>query len=75
MPRYFFNICYGSSNADVIGEELPDRQTAWHEATIVAGELFRDLDGQFQPGSEWRLEVTDEARKVLYIIRVQAEAK
>jgi hypothetical protein len=33
MPRYFFNVFYGPSNVDVIGEDLPDEQAAWHEGT------------------------------------------
>jgi hypothetical protein len=57
------------------GEELLDDNAAWHEATIIAGELFKDIDGKFQPGHEWSLEVTDEQRKPLYVIRVSAEKK
>jgi hypothetical protein len=37
MPRYFFNVFYGPSNVDVIGEDLPDKQAAWHGGTLVAG--------------------------------------
>ena len=29
------------------------------DATLIAGELFKDLDGKFRPGQEWSLEVTD----------------
>jgi hypothetical protein len=28
------------------------------------------MDGKFQPGQEWRLEVTDERRNPLYVIRI-----
>jgi hypothetical protein len=31
------------------------------------------MDGKFQPGQEWRLEVTDERRNPIYIVRVYAE--
>jgi hypothetical protein len=31
------------------------------------------MDGKFQPGQEWRLEVTDERRNPLYVIRLSAE--
>jgi hypothetical protein len=40
---------------------------------LVAGELFKDIDGEFQPGQEWSLEDADEARKPLYMIRINAE--
>jgi hypothetical protein len=75
MPRYFFNIHHERQSVDTEGEQLPDDKAAWHEATIVAGELFRDMDGKFQPGQEWQLEVTDEQRKPLYAIRIHAEKK
>ncbi len=73
MPRYFFDIFYGPSNVDVRGEELPDEHAAWKEATLIAGELFRNLDGKFQPEQEWRLEVSDQSKKLLYVIRVTGE--
>lgn len=68
MARYFFNIHYGGARIDSVGEELPDDQTAWREATIISGELFRELDGKFQPGQQWRLEVLGETRELLYVI-------
>jgi len=45
---------------DDIGEELKDDEAAWHEATLVAGEIFKDIDGKFRPDQEWSLEVTGE---------------
>jgi hypothetical protein len=73
MPRYFFNIQNGSSGPDMEGEELPNKEAAWREATLMAGELFKDLDGKLRPDHEWSLEVTDERRNPLYYIRVSAE--
>jgi hypothetical protein len=73
MARYFFNIRDGRSDADQEGEELPNDEAAWHEATLIAGELFKVIDGKFRPGQEWSLEVTDERRNPLYFIRVSAE--
>jgi hypothetical protein len=67
-----YGRCY-RSRLDTEGEELPNNEAAWRWATIVAGELFRNMDGRLQPGQEWRLEVTDERRNPLYILRVYAE--
>jgi hypothetical protein len=76
MPRYFFNVHNVLEGYDAVGEDLRDDDAgAWREATIIAGELFKDIDGSFQPGQEWRLEVTDEQRKPIYVIRVTAEKK
>jgi hypothetical protein len=50
MGKYYFNVHNVILHPDDIGEELPDDEAAWHEATIIAGELFKDIDGNFQPG-------------------------
>jgi hypothetical protein len=73
MPRYFSTSATSAQNIDTEGEELPNNKAAWREATIIAGEPFRNMDGKFQPGQEWRLEVTDERRNPLYVIRLSAE--
>jgi hypothetical protein len=73
MARYFFTVHHEGSGPDMEGEELPSDEAAWHEATLIAGELFKDIDGKFRPGQEWSLEVTDERRNPLYFIRVSAE--
>jgi uncharacterized protein DUF6894 len=75
MARYFFNVQYGKLSLDKIGEDLPDDTAAWHEATLVAGEMFKDIDGKFQPGRQWDLEVTNEQGEPLYLIRVSGEKK
>jgi hypothetical protein len=55
------------------GEELKDDEAAWHEATLVAGEIFKDIDGKFRPGQEWSLEVTDDQQKLLYLIQINSK--
>ena len=44
MPRYFFNVYHERANPDPIGEELPDMQAAWKEATTITGQMIQDLD-------------------------------
>jgi hypothetical protein len=58
---------------DEIDEELRDDEAAWKEATIIAGELVKNIDGNFRPDQEWALEVTDAIRKPLYMIRISAQ--
>ena len=53
MPRYFFNVHNVEPTVDDLGEELPDDEAAWKEATSYAGELFKDIDGRFRPGQQW----------------------
>jgi len=71
MPRYFFNIHHERSNIDPEGDELPDGHAAWREASRAAGEILRDCE--LTPGREWRLEVTDEFKSLIYVIRLNAE--
>ena len=73
MPRYFFNVYHERAELDEEGEELPDVQAAWREATVTAGQIIQDLDGKLRPGKDWRLEVTDEFANPLYIIHVSAD--
>jgi hypothetical protein len=73
MPRYFFHVKGFRPSPDDIGEELTDNEAAWQEATLVAGEIFKDLDGKFRPDSEWALEVTDERGKPLYLIQINSK--
>jgi hypothetical protein len=72
MPRYFFNIKLPEAAEDEIGEELPSDEAAWKEATMVAGELFKDLDGKFRPGQE-QLDVTDENQTPVYVIHITSK--
>ena len=73
MPRYFFNVYHDRAELDEEGEELPDMQAAWREATMTAGQIIQDLDGKLRPGKDWRLEVTDEFANPLYVIHVSAD--
>lgn len=73
MPKYFFNVHDAHPIADTLGEELPNDEAAWKEATSYAGALFKDIDGKFRPGEEWRLEVTNEARETLFQICISSK--
>jgi uncharacterized protein DUF6894 len=72
MPRYFFNVYHDRAELDEEGEELPDVQAAWREATVTAGQIIQDLNGKRRPGKHWRLEVTDEFANPLSVIHVSA---
>jgi uncharacterized protein DUF6894 len=72
MPKYFFNVYHDEALIDDEGEELPDKHAAWKEATVTTGQMIQNLGGRFAPGTEWRLEVTDEFANPLYVIRIIA---
>ena len=73
MRKYFFDVQGTNPALDEVGEELPDDEAVWKQATLTAGEIFKDVDGKFRPGQEWRLEVSDEKRQPLYSIFIQAK--
>jgi hypothetical protein len=56
VPRYFFNVHHERTTIDDEGEELPDMHEAWRAATLAAGEMIKEIDGELVPGREWRLE-------------------
>ena len=46
MPRYFFNHLKALADGaeDIEGEELANDEAAWHEATLMLGDLAKDID-------------------------------
>ena len=75
MPKYFFVVRHGDEtphNSD--GIEFPDIGAVQLEAIKSTGEILRDLDYPIGAGSEWRMEVVDEARKPLFSLRGYSRA-
>lgn len=70
MPKYFFNVQNIPPTLDPVGEEFPNDEAAWREATMLAGEIFKDVDGRLKPDQEWSLEVTDRNQKPLFLIHI-----
>ena len=74
MPKYFFVIRHGDQTSDHSdGIEFPDMGAVRLEAIKSTGEILRELNYPMEAGSEWRMEVADEARKHLFSLRVIAE--
>ena len=75
MPRYFFHLNRNDkAGLDNDGLIFLDHQAAWEEATMACGEMIRTIDGHLQPGAGWRMEVTDEAGRLIYRLRFIAES-
>ena len=74
MSRFFFNVQHGAdaSYVDPIGEDFPDRASAWRTATTYVGEAIRDLNGDLEFDVEWRLDVNDEDGQLLYRVSITA---
>jgi hypothetical protein len=73
LPRYFFHVLDGYAARDTDGTELPDIYAAQEQAIHMSGEILRDMGGKFWNGTEWKLEVTDEHGRSLFVLRFSAE--
>ena len=74
MAKYFFVVRQGDQTSDESdGIEFHDITAVQLEAIKSTGEILRDLDFPIEAGSEWRMEVVDEARKPLFSLRIIAE--
>jgi hypothetical protein len=74
VPRYFFNIHDGKDIIDNEGTELSDIVQARSDAVDLAGRTIAEMGDTFWTGDrDWRLEVTDETRKVLFVLRFSSE--
>jgi subtilisin-like proprotein convertase family protein len=73
MPRYFFHFHDGTEQRDDTGTELASARDARSQAVVFMGERLQDLDGEFWPEGEWRIQVVDEAGATVCAIRVSGE--
>lgn len=71
MPRYFFHMNRNDeANFDTEGLTFLNHEGACEEATKACGEMIRSIDGHLQPGAGWQIDVTDEAGKLIYRLRL-----
>ena len=73
MPRYFFDVQKLAPTLDPADEDLPNDEAAWRQATIFAGEIFKDVDGRLRPDQDWSIEVADEHRKPIFLINISSK--
>jgi hypothetical protein len=74
MPTYFFVVRHGDETSHKSdGIEFPDIGAVQLEAIKSTGDILRDLHYPIEAGSEWRMEVSDDARRPLFSLRVIAE--
>ena len=73
MPHYYFDVNGEGVPDSEEAETLANDDAAWHEATLVAGELFKSVDGKYRPGQEWKLEVQNEQRRPIFAINISSK--
>jgi hypothetical protein len=72
MPRYFFHTEDGRRLADAEGSELADDRTARNEAVAVLGQMMMEDPAGFWADKVFRLTVTDEGGRTLFVLDVSA---
>jgi hypothetical protein len=73
MPRYYFDVDGLPPAMDAVEEDLRDDEHAWREATVFAGQMFKDVDGRLEPGQDWRLIVSDAGRNPVFVFEVKSQ--
>ena len=74
MPLYFFRIRNGRySGASEHGTECADRDAAWKEMTNVCADMAAGISRKLAENSEWKLEMLDETKQVIFRISIVAE--
>jgi hypothetical protein len=68
MPRYFFTFLGRKNHTDRHGEELADKHAAGKEATIMAGQILQDMDGDFQPGQDEHKLLMTAATEMMHVV-------
>ena len=70
MPRYFFHVNRNGEANFTEGLTFLNHEAACEEATKACGEMICSIDGHLQPGAGWQMDVTDEAGKLIYRLRL-----
>ncbi|WP_174279483.1 DUF6894 family protein [Sphingomonas bacterium] len=74
MPRYFFSLHGRNREEDDTGTELPNNSQARAQGIAFAADVLRDDPDLVRDGHEFRVEVTDEAGRVVTTVFVRAES-
>ena len=75
MSLYFFRISAGHySGASDLPYEFEDRAAAWTEMTAVCANLVGSIVRKLKPNAEWHMDLLDEDKRLVFRIRLVAEA-
>jgi hypothetical protein len=73
MPRFYFSCEGALSFQDKVGTDLPDLKAAQNQAIEQAGEILRESADRFRPANEWRMTVSNDAGRSVYLLNFAAE--
>jgi hypothetical protein len=71
---YFLRVfTNGIERHESDGLQFSSRDDVWEEASASAGEIIRDMNGGLQPGTDWRMDVSDAAGALVYRLSFRTE--
>jgi hypothetical protein len=70
MPRYTVHVRINSGVIETIELEKADLSELREEVAVFVGEMLKDFARQVWADGEWRVEVTNGAGQLLYVMRV-----
>jgi hypothetical protein len=73
MPRYFFHVRDRRDILDDEGVVLRGRAEVHQQAIVSAGEMLKESGKEFWTGSEWIMQVVDEAGATVCVLKFSAE--
>ena len=74
MSLYFFRISTGRySGASEQPYEFDDRAAAWTEMTEICATLIGSIARSLKPNAEWRMELLDENKNLIFRISLAGE--
>lgn len=74
MPHYSFRISQGGQPQTNSTSDCPDDDAAKKEAAGMFADMARDISSQLQSMPDWQIEVSDEAGKSIFKIKLTAES-
>ena len=72
MPKYFFNLADGRTSLDREGSQIESLEQARLEAVVYAASMLRDRPEEVWAQGNWRVEVSDDQKRLLFTIVVMA---
>jgi hypothetical protein len=74
LSCYYFRIPQGTySGVSDAAVDCKDDHAAWKEMTIVCGDLAADIARGLKPGADWKMELLDAEKKVVFRIHIAAD--
>lgn len=75
MPLYYFSTTNDDRRDDRDDPiDLPDHNAAWGQAAVAFGEMLKEINGDLKRNTEWRSDVRDESKDLIYSLKLMPES-